>query len=60
LPDSFDDEKLFPPDQKHLIILDDIIFQASDHPDVVKNLYSVSASQKHERHDVDSKCVSSG
>lgn len=36
LPDSFDDEILFPPDQDHLIILDDVIFQASDHPEVVK------------------------
>lgn len=36
LPDSFEDENLFPPDQTHLIILDDVIFQASDHPEVVK------------------------
>lgn len=36
LPDSFEDEDLFPPEQKHLIILDDVIFQASDHPEVVK------------------------
>ncbi len=36
LPDSFEDENLFPPDQSHLIILDDVIFQASDHPEVVK------------------------
>nr|DAC81316.1 TPA_asm: FtsK [Larimichthys croaker adintovirus] len=36
LPDSFDDTELFPPDQNHLIILDDVIFQASDHPEVVK------------------------
>lgn len=36
LPDSFEDESLFPPDQNHLIILDDVIFQASNHPEVVK------------------------
>ncbi len=36
LPDSFEDENLFPPDQNHLVILDDVIFQASDHPEVVK------------------------
>lgn len=36
LPDSFENENLFPPNQKHLIILDDVIFQASDHPEVVK------------------------
>ena len=36
LPDSFDDEELFPSHQDHLIILDDLIFQASDHPEVVK------------------------
>ena len=36
LPDSFEDAKLFPPHQSHLVILDDVIFQASDHPEVVK------------------------
>lgn len=36
LPDSFEDEKMFPSGKKHLIILDDAIFQASDHPEVVK------------------------
>ncbi len=36
LPDSFEDENLFPPKQNHLVILDDVIFQASDHPEVVK------------------------
>lgn len=36
LPDSFEDESLFPPDQSHLVILDDVIFEASNHPEVVK------------------------
>lgn len=36
LPESFQDESLFPPDQSHLIILDDVIFQASEHPEVVR------------------------
>lgn len=36
LPDSFDDDSLFPPDQTHLVTLDDLIFQASIHPEVVK------------------------
>lgn len=36
LPESFDDHRLFPQDQSHLIILDDLIFQASDHPEVVR------------------------
>ena len=36
LPHSFEDENLFPPDRSHLVILDDVIFQASDHPEVVK------------------------
>lgn len=36
LPDSFEDETLFPPQQSHLVILDDVLFQASDHPDTVK------------------------
>ncbi len=36
LPDSFEDESLFPPEQKHLIILDDVIFLASEHPKVVR------------------------
>jgi len=56
LPDSFGDENLFPPDQKHLIILDNVIFQASDHPDVLK----IFTQYHHQRHDVDSKCVASG
>ena len=34
LPDSFEDENLFPSDQTHLVILDDVIFQASNHPEV--------------------------
>lgn len=38
LPDSFDDETLFPSEQTHLIILDDVIFQASNHPEVVNSL----------------------
>ena len=36
LPDSFDDETLFPSDSTHLVILDDLIFQASNHPEVVR------------------------
>lgn len=36
LPDSFEDDSLFPPEQTHLVILDDVIFQASNHPEVVK------------------------
>ncbi|KAM9771402.1 uncharacterized protein ACBT44_012388 isoform 1-T1 [Syngnathus typhle] len=36
LPESFDDEKLFPPQQHHLLVLDDIIFQASDNQEVVR------------------------
>lgn len=36
LPDSFEDEELFPVNQNLLIILDDVIFQASEHPEVVK------------------------
>lgn len=36
LPDSFDDEDLFPVNQSHLVILDDVIFQASNHPEVAK------------------------
>lgn len=36
LADSFEDESLFPPDQTHLVILDDVFFQASNHPQVVK------------------------
>lgn len=36
LPDSFEDESPFPADQTHLVILDDVIFQASDHPEVVR------------------------
>ena len=36
LPDSFDDTNLFPPDHSHLVILDDVIFQAGDHPEVAK------------------------
>lgn len=34
LPESFQDPDLFPPYHSHLVILDDVIFQASDHPDV--------------------------
>ncbi|XP_061127105.1 uncharacterized protein LOC133147006 [Syngnathus typhle] len=38
LPESFDDEKLFPPQQHHLLVLDDIIFQASDNQEVLERL----------------------
>ena len=59
LPDSFKDENLFLPDQNHLIILDDVIFQASDHTEVVR-IFTIQASQEHECHDVDAKCISQG
>lgn len=36
LPESFEDDGLFPPDQTHLVILDDLVFQASNHPEVVR------------------------
>lgn len=36
LPDSFEDPELFPSHLSHLVILDDVMFQAADHPDVVK------------------------
>lgn len=36
LPESFEDESLFPSHQSHLIVLDDVIFQAANHPEVVK------------------------
>lgn len=36
LPRSFEDENLFPPDQKHLVILDDLIAQASEDENVMK------------------------
>ena len=59
LSDSFEDENLFPPDQNYLIILDDVIFQASDHTEVVR-IFTIQASQEHECHDVDAKCISQG
>lgn len=31
LADTLEDDKLFPPDQRHLIILDDVIFQVAHH-----------------------------
>lgn len=31
LPDSFQDPELFPSGQSHLVILDNAIFQASEH-----------------------------
>lgn len=36
LPDSFENDDLFPPEKTHLIVLDDVILEASDHPEVVK------------------------
>lgn len=36
LPESFEDENLFPCNKTSLIILDDVLFQASEHADVVK------------------------
>ena len=55
-PHSFEDENSFSPDPNHLVILD-VIFQASDHPEVV-NIFT-QYRQKYERHDVNSKCISS-
>jgi len=49
LPHSFQDENLFPPDQNHLVIPS----RSGE------NLHAVQTSQKYERYDVDSKCISS-
>lgn len=36
LPDSFDDPDLFPPHHSHLVILDDVLLQAAEHPEVAR------------------------
>ena len=42
LPKSFENEIIFPPNKRHLIIIVNAIFQTSDPPEVVKLLHSIS------------------